>query len=162
METIIREGCLGLQSIHHLEPRGGKVGAKVSLVWITWWIATISWDTACKGPYTLTGSLSTCACGTQHWATIQHTHNHVYSRIVHVLLARVLTVVGKRVGILMLKKRAFAMVFGVVSFWFFCTFVACFLFMQWVWPTCGIATANCFVDLGQTQFDNFSPKNNCL
>ena len=58
-----------------------------------------------KGPYTLTGSLLACICGTQHWAATQHIHNHACSRIAYVLQTRVVTVGGKHVGILMINKK---------------------------------------------------------
>ena len=54
----------------------------------------------CKGLYALTGSLLACMCGTQYWVAMQHTHNYAYSRVVHVLHTRVVTIGGKTMLVL--------------------------------------------------------------
>ena len=72
----------------------------------------------CKGPYALTGPLPACIYGTLHWGATQYTYNHACSRTVYVLHTRVVTFLGKNVGILMLNKRTFTMVLGAAPFLF--------------------------------------------
>ena len=59
----------------------------------------------CEGPYVLSGLLSACTCGTQHWGAKQYTHNHACSRIVYVLHTRVVTFGGKQYWFQLMNKK---------------------------------------------------------
>ena len=55
---------------------------------------------------------------------------------------------GKAVLVfLMLNKKTFTMVLKAAFFSFSSILVACFSFLQWVWPACSASTAVCLVDL---------------